>query len=109
MTSFLRNKRLAKIWNPKEQATKLTINQIEADEIISVITNSQQFQQQTSSGVPQNVATTTYVDNSVNNSATNIRNSILGGASQAYDTLKELQTELENNDSAITSITNVLS
>jgi len=109
MTSFLRNRRTPKIWNPREQSTKLTINQIEADEIISVITNSQQFQQQTSSGVPQNVATTTYVDNSVNNSATNIRNSILGGASQAYDTLKELQTELENNDSAITSITNVLS
>jgi len=85
MTSFLRNRRTPKIWNPREQATKLTINQIEADEIISVITNSQQFQQQTSSGVPQNIATTTYVDNSINNSATNIRNSILNGAGPACD------------------------
>ena len=33
---------------------------------------------------------------------------LIGGASGAYDTLKELQTELENQDSAVTAITNSL-
>lgn len=105
MSSFLRNKKLPKIWNPKEQATKLSINQIEADEIISVITNSQQFQQQSGTGVPVDMATKSYVDTQ----AVNVKNDILGGASGAYDTLKELQTELEGNDTAINSIVNTLS
>ena len=34
------------------------------------------------------------------------KNDLLGGAGAAYDTLQELATELQNNDSAIATLTN---
>jgi hypothetical protein len=104
--NFLRNRRPPRIFNPREQATKLQVSQIETDEILSVISQSQQFQQaSTNNNPPADMATRNYVDTKTNQ----LKTEILNGASGAYDTLKELQTELENNDSAISVITNTLS
>ena len=101
---FKKNKKLPKVFNPIEKASKLIIGELEAEEITSFITQSQNFQQQSASGSTSNMATITYVDQAVIDG----KMDILGGASGAYDTLKELQTELEGNDSAITSIINTL-
>ena len=104
--NFLRNRRRPQIFNPREQASRLQVSQLEADEILSVVSQSQQFQQaSTNNNPPSDMATKTYVDTKTNQ----LKTEILGGASSAYDTLLELQTELENNDSVISSITNTLS
>lgn len=44
----------------------------------------------------------------VNNSVQTVKSEILGGVSPAYDTLLELQNALQNNNDAVTAITNSL-
>lgn len=102
--NFLRNKKLPKFFNPVEQATKITATQIEVDEIISVINNSQQFQQQSSSGQTAPMPNTSYVDSAI----IDAKMDILGGAGGAYDTLKEIQTMMEADDTVMAGVLNTL-
>lgn len=50
----------------------------------------------------------THAETNAKNFAQSLVDRVVGGASGAYDTLKELQNELQGNDNAITALTNAI-
>jgi hypothetical protein len=101
--SFLkRNKRIPKIFNPKDfQVISVNANNIEVDELVGAKISSVDYKLIDNTGSnTDEMASKNYVDTKISD--------LIGGASGAYDSLKELENELKDNDNAITSILNTL-
>lgn len=110
--SFIRtfNNETLPIFNIRNYSPAVKLTSVVADSIKSTNVQSTNVQataisQSNNSGTVDPMATELYTDGKVNA----LRTEILGGASNAYDSLKEIQTMMEADDTVMAGVLNTLS
>ena len=112
MSTFIKlyNGETLPVFNIRNYSPAVKLTSVQADSIVSTnITSnsvtSSAYSQSNNSGTQDPVATQLYCDGKV----TALKNDLLGGASSAYDTLKEIQTALEGDDNVISGLLSTVS